>query len=135
MRLTSRYRFAAAHRLHAGALTEEQNRELYGKCNNPYGHGHDYVLDVTVEGVPDESGLVVRRAELDELVQRAVVRRLDHTYLNQDVAEFASAVPTTENLATVIRDYLAAAWTLSVKLVRVAVAETDRNTFVWEAGK
>jgi 6-pyruvoyltetrahydropterin/6-carboxytetrahydropterin synthase len=116
-------------------LTPEQNRELYGKCNNPYGHGHDYVLDVTVEGAPDDSGLLIRRADLDEVVNKAVIRKLDHTYLNQDVAEFASAVPTTENLATVIREYLATAWTLPAKLVRVAIAETDRNTFVWEAGK
>jgi len=135
VRLTSRYRFAAAHRLHAAGLTPEQNRELYGKCNNPYGHGHDYVLDLTVEGAPDDSGLLIRRADLDEVVNKAVIRKLDHTYLNQDVAEFASAVPTTENLATVIRDYLATAWTLPAKLVRVAIAETDRNTFVWEAGK
>ena len=135
MQLTSRYRFAAAHRLHSAGLTAEQNRELYGKCNNPYGHGHDYVLDVTVEGQPDQSGLIVRRAELDDMVRSVVIQKLDHTYLNQDVAEFAAAVPTTENLATVIRDYLADAWTLPAKLVRVAVAETERNTFVWEAGK
>jgi 6-pyruvoyltetrahydropterin/6-carboxytetrahydropterin synthase len=135
MQLTSRFRFSAAHRLDAVELTPVQNRELYGKCNNPHGHGHDYVLDVTVEGPPDVSGLVARRAALDTLVREAVIQKLDHRFLNKDVAEFASAVPTTENLATVIRDYLKAAWTLPAKLVRVTIAETDRNTFVWEAGK
>lgn len=133
MQLTSRYRFAAAHRLDAEGLTPEQNREIYGKCNNPYGHGHDYVLDVTVEGAPDSSGLVARRMELDQLVRNAVIQKFDHSFLNKDVPEFATAVPTTENLATVIRDYLKAAWTLPAKLVRVSIAETDRNTFVWEA--
>ncbi len=132
MRVTSRYRFCAAHRLHTDALTPEQNRALYDKCNNPYGHGHDYVLDITVEGSPDTNGLVVNRAALDAIVRGAVIEKLDHKYLNADVPEFATVIATTENLALVIRDYLAAAWNVAAKLVRIRIEETARNTFVWE---
>ena len=133
MEITSRYRFCAAHRLHTDALTPEQNRALYDKCNNPYGHGHDYVLDITVEGSPDSNGLVVNRQALDAIVKGAVIAKLDHKYLNADVPEFATRIATTENLALVIRDYLAAAWNVAAKLVRIRIEETARNTFVWEA--
>jgi 6-pyruvoyltetrahydropterin/6-carboxytetrahydropterin synthase len=132
MRLTSRYRFAAAHRLDTPALSPEENRRLYGKCNNPYGHGHDYILDVTVEGPVDASGQVVRREALDRLVRSAVLEALEHKNLNADVPEFAALVPTTENLAGVIRSRLESAWTLPARLVRMRIAETDRNSFVWE---
>ena len=133
MELTSRYRFSAAHRLDTPSFTPEQNRSVYGKCNNPFGHGHDYVLDVTINGAVDENGLMVNRADMDRMVRRAVIEKLDHKYLNRDVVEFADRNPTTENLAMVIRDYLNDAWNLAAKLVRIKIIETDRNTFVWEA--
>lgn len=132
MRLTSRYRFSAAHRLDLPDMTPEANRELYGKCNNPFGHGHDYILDITVEGSPDANGLIVNRAELDQVVRRAVVEKLDHKYLNEDVAEFRDRVPTTENLAEVIHGYLKDAWNLAARLKRIEIIETARNTFVLE---
>jgi 6-pyruvoyltetrahydropterin/6-carboxytetrahydropterin synthase len=132
MRLTSRYRFAAAHRLDTPALSPEENRRLYGKCNNPYGHGHDYVLDVTVDGPVDSTGQVVNRESLDRLVRSTVLEALEHRNLNADVAEFADLVPTTENLAEVIRGRLEQAWNLPARLVRMRIAETDRNSFVWE---
>jgi 6-pyruvoyltetrahydropterin/6-carboxytetrahydropterin synthase len=132
VQVTSRYRFAAAHRLNTPALSVEENRKLYGKCNNPFGHGHDYVLDVTVEGPVHASGLVVNRAAFDGLVRGAVIEKLDHKNLNVEVAEFAETVPTTENLAELVRGYLEEAWTLPAKLVRVRISETERNTFVWE---
>jgi 6-pyruvoyltetrahydropterin/6-carboxytetrahydropterin synthase len=135
VQVTSRYRFAAAHRLDTPALSAEENRKLYGKCNNPFGHGHDYILDVTVDGPVDADGLVVNRAAFESVVRTAVTDKLDHKNLNVDLAEFASAVPTTENLAMVVHDYLTAAWTLPAKLVRVRISETERNTFVWEAGQ
>ena len=75
MRLTSRYRFSASHRLDTPALTPEENRQLYGKCNNPYGHGHDYVLDVSVEGPVDRDGQIVDREALDALVRERVLAR------------------------------------------------------------
>ena len=133
MRLTTRHHFSAAHRLDTPALTPEENRRLYGKCNNPFGHGHDYTVDVTIEGTLGEDGQVANRSALDTLVKKAVIARLDHKNLNADLPEFATAVPTTENLATVIRESLQREWTLAARLVRVRISETDRNTFVWEA--
>ena len=133
MKLTTRHRFSAAHRLDTPALSPEENRRLYGKCNNPFGHGHDYTVDVTVEGAVSADGQVANRSALDALVRSAVIARLDHKNLNTDLPEFATAVPTTENLATVIRESLQREWTLAARLVRVRISETDRNTFVWEA--
>jgi len=133
-RLTRRYRFSASHRLHAASLGESQNRELYGKCNNPHGHGHNYELEVSVRGVVDAaSGLLIRVEELDRLVAAAVVRDLDHRNLNLEVAEFAWKVPTTENLAQVVASRLEAAWetTFSASgaiLDRVRIRETKNNS-------
>ena len=132
MKLTRRYRFSAAHRLDSPRLTAEENRTLYGKCNNPYGHGHDYVLDVTVDGSPDESGQIVAREPLDELVRERVLQRFDHRNLNADIAELAGVVPTTENLTVVIGKALAEGWTMPARLDRVRVFETERNIFEME---
>jgi 6-pyruvoyltetrahydropterin/6-carboxytetrahydropterin synthase len=129
MRLTSRYRFAASHRLNTDALSPRENARLYGKCNNPHGHGHDYVLDVTVDGAPDESGQIVHRGALDALVEGQVLARVDHRDLNSDVPELAGQVTTTENLARAVETMLKARWTLPARLVRVRIAETARNTF------
>jgi 6-pyruvoyltetrahydropterin/6-carboxytetrahydropterin synthase len=129
LRLTRRYRFAASHRLHTPALSEEENWRLYGKCNNPYGHGHDYVLDVTVEGPRDVSGQVANRQRLDELVRDRVLSELDHKNLNEDRPEFQANVPTTENLAVLVRTLLEKDWDLRPKLSAVRISETDRNTF------
>jgi|SRR5215469_5443109 len=135
MTLTRRYRFAASHRLHADALSEEENRILYGKCNNPYGHGHDYVLEVTVEGVPDSSGQIADRASLDEMVRGQVLSRLDHMNLNQDVREFRTLVPTTENLASLIEKMLLEHWNLPARLARLRISETERNAFELEIAR
>jgi 6-pyruvoyltetrahydropterin/6-carboxytetrahydropterin synthase len=106
---------------------------LYGKCNNPYGHGHDYVLDVTVAGSPDESGQVVRRGALDALVRERILARFDHHNLNTDIAELAGVVPTTESLAVTIEKALADGWPLQAKLDRVRISETERNIFELKA--
>lgn len=135
MTLTRRYRFAASHRLHADALSEEENRRLYGKCNNPFGHGHDYVLEVTVEGAPDASGQIADRAALDGMVREQVLSRLDHMNLNQDLPEFQTRVPTTENLASWIEKMLLERWNLPARLARLRIAETDRNAFELETAK
>jgi 6-pyruvoyltetrahydropterin/6-carboxytetrahydropterin synthase len=132
MRLTRRYRFSASHRLDTPALTPEENRELYGKCNNPHGHGHDYVLDITVEGPVDAHGQVVNREAMDALVRKRVLGRLDHKNLNADVPELAGSVTTTENLAKLVRGALAEGWTLPARLARVRISETARNTFELE---
>jgi 6-pyruvoyltetrahydropterin/6-carboxytetrahydropterin synthase len=129
MRLTRRYRFAALHRLHSPHLSEEENRALYGKCAHPYGHGHDYVLEVTVRGPVDPlSGRVVDTRALDALVAAEVLGPLSHQELNAVLA----AVPTTENLARAIRERLLDGWPRVFpgphpRLERVRLAETPRN--------
>ena len=133
MKLTRRYRFSASHRLDTPALSAEENRRLYGKCNNPYGHGHDYVLDVTVAGSPDESGQIVRRQALDALVHERILARFDHHNLNTDIAELAGVVPTTESLAVTIEKALADRWPLPANLDSVRISETDRNIFELKA--
>ena len=134
MRLTSRYHFSASHRLDTSALSPEENRRLYGKCNNPHGHGHDYVLDITVDGPVDQDGQVVNREALDAVVRERVLARLDHKNLNADIPELAGSVTTTENLATLVREALAGGWTLPARLTRVRISETARNTFELEVG-
>jgi 6-pyruvoyltetrahydropterin/6-carboxytetrahydropterin synthase len=135
MRVTRRYRFAASHRLHSGAFTEQKNRELYGKCNNPYGHGHDYVLDVTAAGpVEPESGQVVHIPTLDRLVSEQVLRDFDHRYINADLGEFQALVPTSENIMRVIEGRLMAHWSEVFpgewpRLEGIRLRETKRNVF------
>jgi 6-pyruvoyltetrahydropterin/6-carboxytetrahydropterin synthase len=132
MRLTRRYRFAASHRLNTDALTIEENARLYGKCNNPFGHGHDYILDVSVEGPVDASGQIVERQAFDALVEQQVLARVDHRNLNCDLTELEGQVPTTENLAFTIEAMLQRQWTLPARLARVRISETARNTFELE---
>jgi 6-pyruvoyltetrahydropterin/6-carboxytetrahydropterin synthase len=133
VKLTRRYRFSASHRLDTPALSVDENRKLYGKCNNPYGHGHDYVLDVTVAGSPDETGQVVGRAALDALVSERILTRFDRRNLNTDIPELTGLVATTESLAVVIESALAKAWPLPGKLDRIRISETERNIFELEA--
>ncbi len=131
-RLTRRYHFAASHRLASPALSEEENRRLYGKCNYPYGHGHDYTLEISVQGPAQADGQIVNRQALDELVERRVLRLVDHKNLNLDVPEMEGAVPTTENLASFIERRLLQGWSLAPRLERIRIIETGRNTFELE---
>lgn len=126
--LTRRYRFSASHRLHSRLFSEEQNRELYGKCSNPHGHGHNYVVEVTVAGPIDPStGMVANLGDLDPFVEREVVQAFDQKYLNEEIPEFKDLVPTTENLCREIyrrlRPFPAA------RLERVRIEETSNNSF------
>ena len=103
LHLTRRYCFAASHRLHAVQLGEEENKRVYGKCNNPYGHGHNYVLEVTVAGDPDPAtGMVLDLKDLKDILQHEVTDRMDHRFLNYEVPELSGQIPTCENVATVI---------------------------------
>ncbi len=135
IRLTRRYRFSSSHRLHAAALSEEENRALYGKCNNPYGHGHDYVLEVSVRGPLDPaSGRAADWRALDALVRAQVLDAFDHRNLNAEVAAFQEVVPTTENLALEIRRRLEDQWAAAFadewpRLERIRIEETKRNRF------
>ena len=95
--LTRRYRFCASHRLHSVLLSDMENARLYGKCNNPYGHGHDYTLSVTTSGPLDPiAGILFPVSHLDRLVDDHVIRRFAYRNFNVDVTEFEDVVPTTE---------------------------------------
>ena len=129
--LTRRYKFAASHRLHSPKLNEEENQRMYGKCNNPYGHGHNYALEVTVTGPVDAStGMIANLGELDPFVEREVLEAFDYKYLNQDVAEFQSLVPTTENVCREIYRRLKSF--PSAQLERVRIEETSKNSFEFD---
>jgi 6-pyruvoyltetrahydropterin/6-carboxytetrahydropterin synthase len=123
-----RYTISASHRLHTEALSPEENRATYGKCNNPHGHGHNYVVEVLVCGAVDrETGMVVNLAALDEVVRTQVVERFDHTNLNLD-PYFKNRVPTTENLCRAVFGLLKDALPAG-ELERVRVEETENNSF------
>jgi len=133
-RVTRSYRFAASHRLHAPQLSEEENEAIYGKCNNPFGHGHNYVLEVTARGPADDSGRTLDPVRLDDLVERQVLTPFSHSNLNVDVNSFAGKVPTSENLAVEICRRLKENWAAVFpgewpQLDRVRIAETARNIF------
>src|SRR5205809_1620315 len=97
--LGRRYRFSASHRLHSPHLTAEKNYRVFGKCNNPYGHGHNYVVEVSMSGdVDPATGMIANLADLDAFVERQVLEEFNHKSLNEDVSVFLDKVPTTENL-------------------------------------
>jgi len=126
--LTRRYHFAASHRLHSTYLSAEQNRLLFGKCNNPNGHGHNYVVLVTVTGNLDpESGRVAELEALDLIVNEAVVARFDHKDLNHDPA-FTDRVTTGENLVQFIWDLLVDQIPAG-RLTKIGLVETRDNYF------
>lgn len=134
MKLTRRYRFSASHRLHAPCLSEHENAELYGKCNNPFGHGHNYAIEVQIAGPVDpRTGLVVDGLRMDQLVHRVVIDAFDHRNLNADVAEFRESVPTSENLAVEAGRRLQSAWReefgSAPVLEKIRIHETARNIF------
>jgi 6-pyruvoyltetrahydropterin/6-carboxytetrahydropterin synthase len=131
--LTRRYIFSASHRLHAGTLSDEQNRATYGKCNNPHGHGHNYSLEVTVSGqVGAETGMVCNLVDLDEAVRHTVLDRFDHQNLNT-LADFAALVPSTENLTEIVYNIVKQSFH-SAHLEKIRIEETLNNSFEYAGG-
>ena len=134
-RVTRRYQFAASHRLHSPLLSEEENRRVYGKCNQPFGHGHNYVLEISARGPAEPvSGRAVDPAALDRLVDRQVLTPFEHRNLNAEVDSFQRTVPTSENLAVEICRRLKRNWSTVFagewpKLDKVRIEETPRNIF------
>lgn len=134
-RVTRQYRFSASHRLHSDVLSEEKNQHLYGKCNNPYGHGHNYVVDVSAHGPIDErTGRAVDIRLLDQLVTQQVLGPFEHRNLNAEVGAFERVVPTSENLAAEICRRLKHNWSTVFpgewpRLEKIRIAETPRNIF------
>jgi 6-pyruvoyltetrahydropterin/6-carboxytetrahydropterin synthase len=126
--LTRRYMFSASHRLHSEEMTADENQAVYGKCNNPYGHGHNYNIEITVSGpVDQQTGMVCNLVDLDGFVQREILERFDHQNLNL-LPEFANAVPTTENLCISIYEIVKRGFS-AAHLERVRIEETMMNSF------
>ena len=134
--VTESFEFAASHRLHCPSMSEDENRALFGKCANPNGHGHNYFLEVTLRGEPDErTGMIVRGDDLDRVVEDAVLAEIDHTYLNVDRPElFGDRVPTAENICVVVWEMMAPHLEgFTARLVRLRLEET-RDCFVEYSG-
>ena len=131
--LTRRYMFSASHRLHNDAMSPEENLVIYGKCNNPHGHGHNYMLEVTVSGQVDQAtGMVCNLVDLDGFVQAQVLDRLDVQNLNT-LAEFDNEIPSTENLCTTIHHILQRGFG-HAHLEKVRIEETMMNSFEYAGG-
>jgi 6-pyruvoyltetrahydropterin/6-carboxytetrahydropterin synthase len=131
--LTRRYGFSASHRLHCDSMSPEENRKIYGKCNNPHGHGHNYALEVTVAGrVDPKTGMVCDLADLDRFIDDNIVQRFGHENLNM-LMEFQNLVPTTENLCIaiyrILRDFHDA------EIDKVRMEETMLNSFEYGGGR
>src|SRR5437660_933601 len=122
--LTRKAEFSASHYYHNPAFTPAENQKIFGKCNNPHGHGHNYTLEVTVKGTVDgQSGFVVDLKDLKDIMNREVIDTLDHRFLNKEVPEFQTKIPTTENLAIAIWNWLQPKLK-TAELHRVRVYET-----------
>jgi 6-pyruvoyltetrahydropterin/6-carboxytetrahydropterin synthase len=101
--ITRKIEFSASHLYNNPALSPEENRRVFGKCNNPHGHGHNYKLEVTVAGEPDPvTGMVLDLKDLKEILEREIMQRMDHRFLNYEVAELKGQIPTCENIALLI---------------------------------
>jgi len=128
VQMTERFEFSAAHRLMSPALSDAENRAVFGRCYNPNGHGHNYELEVTIEGEPHaQTGLVMHVGELQRLVNEHVIDVLDHKHLNIDCSEFATLNPTVENIARIIHEKLVPAFRGPAQLRRVRVWETPKT--------
>jgi 6-pyruvoyltetrahydropterin/6-carboxytetrahydropterin synthase len=126
--LSRRYLFSASHRLHSESMSEQANQQTYGKCNNPYGHGHNYTIQITVSGQVDEkTGMVCNLTDLDTFIEREVLARYDHENLNM-LPEFSQQVPTTENLCIHIYEIVQRGFH-QAHLERVRIEETMMNSF------
>jgi 6-pyruvoyltetrahydropterin/6-carboxytetrahydropterin synthase len=132
--LTRRYRFSASHRLHCAEMSEAENKAVYGKCNNPFGHGHNYFLEVTVAGQVDPgTGMVCNLADLDEFVRKNILKRFDHENLNT-LPEFSAVVPTTENLCVEVYEILKREFR-HAEVEKVRMEETMLNSFEYAGGR
>ncbi|MCA1030789.1 6-carboxytetrahydropterin synthase [Bacillus timonensis] len=126
-RITRRYHFCAAHRLHSNQLSDEENLKIFGKCNNPHGHGHNYYVDVTVQGEIDPTtGMILDLNQLDNIVDNTVIEKFDHKHLNLDTEEFKELNPTSENVAIVIYNMLSPH---IQGLLKIGIQETEKNYF------
>ena len=128
VRLSQKFEFSASHRLHSPALSDEENRKCFGKCNNPNGHGHNYELQVTLSGAPDRSGVLIDVPAFERIVGETVVNRFDHKNLNVETSEFKELIPSVENIAMVIYRLLRPRFeSPRARLASVTVWETPKT--------
>jgi 6-pyruvoyltetrahydropterin/6-carboxytetrahydropterin synthase len=128
VRLSQKFEFSASHRLHNPAFSDAENQQLFGKCNNPHGHGHNYVLQVTLAGKPDDNGFVMDIPQFEQIVASTVIDRLDHRNLNVEIPEFSDLIPSVENIAMVIYRMLKPKFqTTRAQLAGVTLWETTKT--------
>ena len=133
--LSRRVSFSMAHRLHNSALSDEQNRLLYGRCNNPNGHGHRYTLQVTVGGEVDpQTGFVFDLTQLDRILHQAIIEPFDHRNFDRDFEEYADVISSGENLVRVFWQRLAPHFPPATPLVGLLLQETEKNSFEYFGG-
>jgi 6-pyruvoyltetrahydropterin/6-carboxytetrahydropterin synthase len=129
--ITRRTTFSAAHRLHSADLSDEQNKEIFGKCNNPHGHGHNYVLEVTVKGEIDpKNGMVMNLVDLKKAIEEAIINEVDHKHLNYDVPVFREINPTAENMVVVFWKLLEMRLPKGM-LYEMKLHETENNVAIY----
>ncbi|HWF03040.1 MAG TPA: 6-carboxytetrahydropterin synthase [Candidatus Angelobacter sp.] len=132
--MTRRYLFSASHRLHSNEMSAEENQTVYGKCNNPHGHGHNYSVEVTVSGQVDQrTGMICNLVDLDRFVHENILERFGHQNLNM-LAEFQGVVPTTENLCVEIFEVLERDFHYA-QVDKIRVEETMLNSFEYAGGR
>lgn len=125
--LTHVFEFCAAHRLYCESMSDEENRRVFGRCTNPNGHGHNYVVKVTLRGKPHpDTGTLVAIPEFERIVNERVIDVFDHKHLNEDLPEFASINPSVENIARIIHGKLDGAFS-PVRLESIRVHETPKT--------
>ena len=128
VRLSQKFEFSASHRLHSPAMSDEENRKCFGKCNNPAGHGHNYEVQVTLRGTPDERGAICDVPAFERVVAETVIERFDHKNLNAEVADFRDLMPSIENIAMVVYRLLEPKFAAGrAKLASVTVWETPKT--------
>ena len=135
--LTKKFKFSASHRLYNPALSDSENAEIFGKCSNPNGHGHNYILEVTVSGnVNDNTGYVIDLGELKRFVQDRIIDKVDHKNLNLDVEFLKGIIPTSENIVICIWNVLEKDFNSeNVKLYSLKLHETENNIVEYRGGK
>lgn len=126
VRISQQFEFSASHRLHNHALSDEENQRLYGKCNNPHGHGHNYVLELAVE-MPEGDAAQYSTCATEQIVKTKIIDRLDHKHLNLEVPPFDRLNPTVENIAVTIWGWLADDFRGGCRMARVRVYETPKT--------
>jgi len=128
VRLSQKFEFSASHRLFNASATDEENRRLFGKCSNPLGHGHNYIVQVTLAGTPDENGVIIEVPKFEQIVTSTVIEPFDHRNLNMEIAEFKELIPSVENIAMVVYRRLKPKFeNLPAKLAGITVWETPKT--------